>query len=75
VLAPRSFGNRDFVLNSINFLAEETDLISIRPIDPINTGFTLSALQMRLFVLGLIIFPLLIAMLGVIVILRRRRLA
>ena len=74
-MAMGATGNRDFVLNAINYLAGDTDLIAIRPIDRINTGFALTALQGRILLVVLICLPLAVALAGVLVALRRRRLA
>lgn len=75
LMIPGRGGNRDFVLNAMNYLAADTDLIAIRPRDSLNTGFELSALQARLLLVILIAMPVLTAMSGVIVAVRRRRLA
>ncbi len=74
-MVPGASGNRDFILNAINFLASDTDLIAIRPRDNINTGFAMSAMEHRILLVLLIAFPLLVALAGVTVIVRRRRLA
>jgi len=60
VLGSRSLSNRDFILNSINWLSADEDLISIRPTAPEAQHLTMNAQQMRqvlfLFVIGIPVF-------------------
>jgi ABC-type uncharacterized transport system involved in gliding motility auxiliary subunit len=59
-------GNRDLFLNSINWLAQQENLISIRPRDPKDTRMTLTAdQQRRIFWITVIIIPGLILLAGV----------
>ena len=59
-------GNRDLFLNTINWLAQQENLISIRPKDPEDRRITLSADQdRRIFWLTVIIIPGLILLAGV----------
>jgi ABC-type uncharacterized transport system involved in gliding motility auxiliary subunit len=59
-------GNRDLFLNSINWLAQQENLISIRPKDPKDTRMTLTAdQQRRIFWITVIIIPGLILLAGV----------
>ncbi len=67
-------GNRDLYLNSISWLAEEEDQISIRPREAKSTPIFLTALQGRLaFWLPVVIIPALLLVSGTSVVLRRRR--
>lgn len=52
-------GNGDLFLNTVNWLAEDEDLIAIRPKSPTNRSVTLSESQQRtLFLLTVLIMPL-----------------
>jgi ABC-type uncharacterized transport system involved in gliding motility auxiliary subunit len=69
-----ALGNRDLFLNTVSWLAEEEDLISIRPREAKSTPIFLTAGQAAVFrwvPVGLI--PLAIAVLGSTVWIRRRR--
>jgi ABC-type uncharacterized transport system involved in gliding motility auxiliary subunit len=69
-----SLGNFDFFVNSIDWLAEEEDLISIRPKDQENRTVTLTGAQSKLvFYLTVIGMPLIIIIIGVGVWMDRRR--
>lgn len=69
-------GNSDLFLNTINWLAEEEDLISIHPKDIEDTSLILTATQLRvLFVLSLFMIPLIVVIIGITVWIRRRRTA
>jgi len=66
-------GNGDFILNITNWMAEEDDLIAIRPKDRKNTPVMLTETQGRmLFWSNLIFLPLTIIILGTVVTTRRR---
>jgi ABC-type uncharacterized transport system involved in gliding motility auxiliary subunit len=59
-------GNRDLFLNAVNWLAQQENLISIRPKDPEDRRITLTADQERLiFYLTVLIVPGLILLAGV----------
>src|SRR5205085_1846485 len=59
-------GNRDLFLNTINWLAQQENLISIRPRDPEDRRITLTADQeRRIFYLTVLIVPGLILLAGV----------
>lgn len=59
-------GNRDLFLNTVNWLAQQENLISIRPRDPEDRRITLTADQMRrIFWLTVLIMPGLILFAGV----------
>jgi ABC-type uncharacterized transport system involved in gliding motility, auxiliary component len=59
-------GNRDLFLNTINWLAQQENLISIRPRDPEDRGVTLTAERAQLiFFLSIFIIPGLILAAGV----------
>ena len=65
--------NRDLAMNAINWLAQDEDLISIRPKENENRRLNVNAAQMRLFLyFTLIALPLLIIGSGVSVFLKRR---
>ena len=59
-------GNRDLFLNAVNWLAQQENLISIRPRDPDDRRITLTADQeRRIFYLTVLIVPGLILLAGV----------
>ncbi len=59
-------GNRDLFMNTINWLAQQENLISIRPRDPKDTRITLTAdQQRRIFWITVVIIPGLILLAGV----------
>lgn len=67
------FGNRDLFMNTVNWLAQEEDLISIRPKPQDSQHLTMTAMQMnRAFYTGVIGLPLLIILAGTTVWWRRR---
>jgi len=69
----RLAGNKDLFLNTINWLAEEHSLISVRKKEAGISPMTLSNSQERLvFWLSVVILPSLILMIGVAVITRRK---
>jgi ABC-type uncharacterized transport system involved in gliding motility auxiliary subunit len=58
-------GNRDLVMNTVNWLTSEEDLISIRPTSPLNQHLTLNERQMgQILYLGVIGLPLGIILIG-----------
>ncbi len=68
-------GNKDLFLNSISYLAEEKDLISISPREEENTPLYLTSTQSRvLFLVSVVFIPLIFGLLGLTVWLRRRKL-
>jgi ABC-type uncharacterized transport system involved in gliding motility auxiliary subunit len=65
--------NRDLAMNIINWLAQDEDLISIRPKETEDRRINVNAAQMRMFFyFSLIALPLLIIGTGVSVFLKRR---
>ena len=77
LLATNSFlgfqGNRDLVMNMVNWLSADEDLISIRPKPPESQQLNLTTAQMsRIFFGGVLGFPLLIIAAGFSVWWRRR---
>ncbi len=67
-------GNRDLVLNSVSWLAEEEDLVSIRAKKRGNQPLLLQPAQARLvFWLPVVVWPLALAVLGAVVVIRRRK--
>lgn len=72
----KTAGNRDFVLNMLNWLAEEHVLISIRKKEPGLSPLMLSVVQGRVvFWVAVVIVPSLVLALGLAVAARRRRVA
>ncbi|MBI4589445.1 MAG: GldG family protein [Candidatus Rokubacteria bacterium] len=66
-------GNRDFFLNTVSWLAEEEDLIAIRPKDTRQTPVILTATQGQIiFWLPVLVLPGAVVACGIAVILRRR---
>jgi ABC-type uncharacterized transport system involved in gliding motility auxiliary subunit len=66
-------GNRDFFLNTVSWLAEEEDLIAIRPKETRQTPVFLTSLQAQaVFLIPVVILPALIITGGVIAVVRRR---
>ena len=66
-------GNRDFFLNTVSWLAEEEDLISIRPKETRQTPVFLTSLQAQaVFLIPVVILPALVITGGVIALVRRR---
>ncbi len=58
-------GNRDLVMNTVNWLTSEEDLISIRPKSPLDQHLTLNERQMaQILYLGVIGLPLGILIIG-----------
>ena len=65
--------NRDFIMNSINWLSADEDLISIRPTPPESQHLNMNAEQMRrVLILGVFGIPILIVLAGVLVWWQRR---
>lgn len=65
--------NGDLFLNAVSWLAEDIDLVSIRPKDPENRSVNLSASESKLIFWGTVVFlPLLTLILGITVWYRRR---
>jgi ABC-type uncharacterized transport system involved in gliding motility auxiliary subunit len=66
-------GNRDFLLNTLSWLAEEENLIAIRPKEARNMPVFLTAAQGQvLFWLPVVVLPLTMIVAGVTAIVRRR---
>ena len=66
-------GNRDFFLNTVSWLAEEEDQISVRPKDSRQSPIFLSARQGQLvFWLPVVVLPGIVLAGGVVALLRRR---
>jgi len=67
-------GNGDLFLNTINYLAEEEDLISIRPKRPDDRRLTLTQADVSMiFYLVVIAAPLLMVVAGVVVFIKRNK--
>jgi ABC-type uncharacterized transport system involved in gliding motility auxiliary subunit len=66
-------GNRDFVLNTVSWLAEEEDQISVRPKDVKQTPVFMSSNQAQaVFLLPVVILPALVLAGGIVAVVRRR---
>lgn len=66
-------GNRDLFLNSVAWLAEDPDLITIRPKDPEDQRLFLSGRQQAVvFGVALLVWPALFVILGIVVWWKRR---
>jgi len=66
-------GNRDFFLNTVSWLAEEEDQISIRPRDVRQTPVFLSAQQAQaVFLLPVVVLPAFVLGGGIVAVVRRR---
>ncbi|MBI4592838.1 MAG: hypothetical protein HY728_01355, partial [Candidatus Rokubacteria bacterium] len=66
-------GNRDFFLNTVSWLAEQEDQISIRPKDTRQTPVFLTSQQAQLvFLVPVVILPGLVVLGGVVTAIRRR---
>ena len=69
-----SLGNQDFFLNSINYLASEEDLISIRPKDEEERTVALTGGQSKVIFYGTVFgMPAIVVLIGILVWIRRRR--
>ncbi|MGH7263689.1 MAG: GldG family protein [Candidatus Rokuibacteriota bacterium] len=67
-------GNRDFFLNTLSWLAEEENLIAIRPKEPRTTPVFLTAAQGQvLFFVPVVILPAAMIVTGVVAVARKRR--
>ncbi|OGL16927.1 MAG: hypothetical protein A3G97_09155 [Candidatus Rokubacteria bacterium RIFCSPLOWO2_12_FULL_69_21] len=67
-------GNRDFFLNAVSWLAEEEDLIAIRPRDPRQAPIILTATQGQVvFWLPVVILPGAVMLFGIAAVIRRRK--
>jgi ABC-type uncharacterized transport system involved in gliding motility auxiliary subunit len=66
-------GNRDFFLNTVSWLAEEEDLIAIRPRDPKQTPVFLSSQQAQaVFWIPVVLLPGVVLVAGIVAVARRR---
>ena len=69
-------GNKDLVMNTIGWLAEEGDLIAVRPKNPVSQPVVLNVKQGRVvFWLPVIGLPAIVFVIGVLVVVNRRRAA
>ena len=69
-----SLGNQDFFLNSVNYLAEEEELISIRPKDEEERTVALTGGQSKTIFYGTVFgMPVVVIIAGILVWLRRRK--
>jgi ABC-type uncharacterized transport system involved in gliding motility auxiliary subunit len=69
-----SLGNQDFFLNAVSYLAEEEELISIRPKDEEERTVALTGGQSRAIFYGTVLgMPIVVVIAGILVWLRRRK--
>jgi ABC-type uncharacterized transport system involved in gliding motility auxiliary subunit len=67
-------GNHDLALNSVSWLAADDDLVAIRAKTRKNQPLLLQPAQERLlFWIPLVVWPLILALIGVVIFIRRRR--
>jgi len=67
-------GNKDLILNTIGWLAEEEDLISVRAKNPVSQPVVLNVTQGRVvFWLPVVALPAIVGLIGVLVVINRRR--
>jgi ABC-type uncharacterized transport system involved in gliding motility auxiliary subunit len=67
-------GNRDLFLNIVSWLAEEENLISVRPKDTRQNPIILTSSQSQMvFWLPVVVLPGAVMVLGIAVVVRRRR--
>ncbi len=67
-------GNHDLIMNSISWLAEDEDLVSIRAKTRTSQHLLLQPFEQRLlFWIPIVVWPLIVGIIGVLVIIRRRR--
>ncbi len=72
-LPARSVGNRDLFLNMMNWLSSDEDLISIRPKDPEDQAFAMTASQRNIvWYWSIIVLPLAVVLSGTMVWWKRR---
>ncbi len=70
----RNQGNMNLFMNTVNYLAEEEDLISIRPKQIDDRRLTMTQADVKgLFYLVVIAIPLLVIIIGVVIFIRRNR--
>lgn len=71
-IAAPSLANRDFFVNAINWLAQDEDLIAIKPKSQTNRSITLDTMQTNLFFLLVLALPLAVIGTGAAIWWRRR---
>jgi len=70
----RLSGNRDLLLNIVNWLAESEDMISIRPVDELQQPVLLTATQGRfVFWIPVVTLPALVLLAGAVILTLRRK--
>ena len=67
------YNNSDMILNSVSYLNEREDIITIRKEKEEISTFTISELEMNIVIIIIFTIPVLIIILGIVVWLRRRR--
>jgi len=66
-------GNSDMFLNAVSWLAQEEDLISVRPKDPEDRRLNITQKQSKMMLwLGLVLLPLSVFVLGIVVYRKRK---
>ncbi|MDD4856476.1 MAG: Gldg family protein [Candidatus Krumholzibacteria bacterium] len=67
-------GNKDLIMNAIGWLAEEQDLVSVRARNPVSQPVVLNVRQGRVvFWLSVVGLPVLVAVIGILVLVYRRK--
>ncbi|MBN2185787.1 MAG: Gldg family protein [Candidatus Krumholzibacteriota bacterium] len=70
----RMSGNRDLILNSVNWLAEEEDLVSVRPAEVLNQPVLLNKKEgLAVFWIPVVALPSLFGIAGLFVFIRKRQ--
>ncbi|MBN2424805.1 MAG: GldG family protein [Calditrichaceae bacterium] len=70
----RQQGNLNLIMNTVNYLADEGDLISIRPKEIDDRRLTMTAAEVNtMFYLVVVAIPLLVVIVGVVLFFRRNR--
>jgi len=73
IVGSRSLGNRDLMVNSVNWLSSDEDLISIRPKAPEDRPLNMTSRRLTLaFWLSVVVFPVAVILFGLVTWWRRR---
>ena len=65
LMGSNTLGNRDLLLNMVNWLSSDEDLISIRPKEPENQALSMTGQRPSLmFWLSVVFFPLAVVVMG-----------
>jgi len=73
IVGSRSLGNRDLMVNSVNWLSSDEELISIRPKSPEDRPLNMTSRRLTLaFWLSVVVFPVAVILFGLVTWWRRR---